>query len=477
MRRSLAEQWPKTAVGLGLAGIVLAWLAETVVGGDSGQLMAGTEALRRCLTDFDLVSCEQATPIGPWPIMQYLPDLVADAAGPSTEGRDRVLTTLSSVGVVACIGAAWIVLRRLSYAEWRWGFLLVVVTGPALAYGSATWGEMLAAGLLTLLVAAGLLRARPVLVGLAAFGAGLTKETGYPFVVALGLVALLLARRRTGEPIRRHVILLVGGIALAVGAGSALNLLRFGTPRNAYYLDPALRTATVEWFFEIAAGLFVAPNGGILFFWPLASFLVALLLVSPVARALRQEAAWSDAWVSLALAAIIGGLVAGLAAWWAPFGWWAWGPRLSLPWVFPILLLSLAAFGDTLTPMISRVLAPEAGLVAVTAVVLLVALPHIGFLWHADVVGDFFFFHETSVCPGGGPPPTTAYYDCLREQMWVRHPIWLDALSGLRKPQAVGTAAAVSLAAVGCLAQFRRETVVQSGRPGDARDVPYRLRP
>jgi hypothetical protein len=466
VRRSLAEQWPKAAVGLGLAGIVLSWLAQTVVGGDSGQLMAGTEALRRCLADFDLVSCEQTTPIGPWPILQYLPDLVADTAGLSAEGRDRVLTTLSSLGVAAAVGAAWIVLRRLSCAEWRWGFLLVVVTGPALAYGSATWGEMLAAGLLTLLVAAGLLPARPVLVGLAAFGAGLTKETGYPFVVALGLVALLLARRLTGESIRRHVVFLSGGVALAICAGSALNLLRFGTPRNAYYLDPALRTATVEWFFEIAAGLFVAPNGGILFFWPLASLLVALLLVPPVVRALRREAAWSDAWVSLALTAIVGGLVAGLAAWWAPFGWWAWGPRLSLPWVFPIVLLSLAAFGHALTPIVTRILAPVAGLVAVAALVLLAALPHIGFLWRADVVGDFFFFHATSACPGGGPPPTTAYYDCLREQMWVRHPIWLDALSGLRKPEAIGTAAVVSLAVVGCLAQFRREAVERSGRPG-----------
>ena len=28
-------------------------------------------------------------------------------------------------------------------------------------------------------------------------------------------------------------------------------------------------------------------------------------------------------------------LIAGLASWFSPFGWWAWGPRLSLPWVIP----------------------------------------------------------------------------------------------------------------------------------------------
>jgi hypothetical protein len=39
--------------------------------------------------------------------------------------------------------------------------LLVAVTGRTLAYGDTTWGEMLATGLVTLLVAAAVLPARP----------------------------------------------------------------------------------------------------------------------------------------------------------------------------------------------------------------------------------------------------------------------------------------------------------------------------
>ena len=103
-------------------------------------------------------------------------------------------------------------------------------------------------------------------------------------------------------------------------------------------------------------------------------------------------------------------------------------------------------------------LAPVPGLVAAAAVVMIVALPHVGFLWYPEVVGEFFFFHETSVCPGGGPPPTPAYYDCLREEMWTRHPIWLDSLSGLRTTGAA-TAVAVALVVVGCLALLRRDSV------------------
>ena len=346
--RSRAEAAAWTALVVGLGGIVVAWLAQTVVGGDTGPLLAGTEVLGRCLADLDLVSCEQPTPIGPFPILQYVPDLVAHAgAGLSEAGRLRVLSTLSGLGVAAAVGAAWVVLRRVGHPQLRWVFLLAAISGPVLAYGSSTWGEMLAAALLTLLVAAALLPAHPALVGLAAFGAGLTKETGYPFVIGLALVSLLWARGRTGTSIRRHVLFGAAGVALALAVGSAFNVLRFGTPRNAYYLDPALRTASPEKALELAAGLFVSPNGGIVFFWPLASALVALLLTVAAVRVVRGVTSWREGWLPFALVALVLALTAGLATWWAPFGWWAWGPRLSLPWVFPLLLLVLAAFGAT----------------------------------------------------------------------------------------------------------------------------------
>jgi hypothetical protein len=43
-------------------------------------------------------------------------------------------------------------------------------------------------------------------VALAAFGAAITKETSYPFVVVFGVLALVLARRRTGRPIRPQLL-------------------------------------------------------------------------------------------------------------------------------------------------------------------------------------------------------------------------------------------------------------------------------
>jgi hypothetical protein len=444
-------------VAIGTLGIAAVWLARPERGGDTGPLQTGTEALARCLRDLDLFECTGQGLIDPFPLLQHLPDLVAHAIGLSYDDRAYLLGVLSGIAVVGALAAAWVALRRAGCPEWRFGLVVVAATGPPLAYGNTTWGEMPATALVTGVVAAALIPARPWLVGLAAFGAGVTKETGYLFVAALGLVGLLLASRRTGEPIRRHLAFGAIGLGLALAAGSALNLVRFGTPRNAYYLDPALRTTSLDRFLELAAGLFVAPNGGIVVFWPLASLAAVLLLAVPVADLLGHRSPRRDAWPVLVLLGVIGGLTVGLATWWAPFGWWAWGPRLSLPWVLPILLVALAAYGPRLTPAAARVLTPVPALVATAVVAVLVALPHVGLLWRPQTIGDFFFRAETAVCPGGGPPPTRAYYDCLREQMWARDPIVLDALRGLGTPGGVVTALLVSLVVVGSLVLLRAD--------------------
>ena len=208
---------------------------------------------------------------------------------------------------------------------------------------------MLATGLVTLLVAAALLPVHPILVGLAAFGASLTKETGYPFVVALALLVLILARaHRTADPPPRA--LGATGVALGLALASGLNLLRFGRrgtrihriPRGAD-VDRRVVLRARRWTLRLAErrhpdllAARVTPGG-------------AAPGHPPPARVARCDVV-ARGLPALALVAVIGGLVAGLAAWWAPFGWWAWGPRLSLPWVLPILLVSLTGFGSTHAP-------------------------------------------------------------------------------------------------------------------------------
>jgi hypothetical protein len=442
-------------VGVGSAWVALTWLHRPVLGIDTQPLLRGTEALDSCIRALDLVDCRTADSIDAFPALQHIPDLAAYAVlGLSQSERVRVLALLSGLAVAASVAAAWVVLRRARCAEWRWVFLVAVVSGPVLAYGNTTWGEMLAAGLLTLLVAATFLQVNPALVGLAAFGASLTKETGYPFVVALGLIGLLLARRRTRRSVRLHVLVGGVGVAAAVAVAAALNLIRFGSPENTHYLRDDFRTPTPGRVIEFATGLFVSPSGGILFFWPVAAALVAALLILPVSRAARSTTRVREAWPALGLLGVIAGLTLGFAWWWVPFGWAAWGPRLSLPWVLPILLLALAAYGPALRPFAARALESRKRLAVVGLTTLLVAVPHVGYLWRYDTVPEFFT-RQTARCPAFGPGPR--HYDCIREQMWSRRPIWIDALPGLDSLAAILTLLAVAAVIAGSLVLLRRE--------------------
>jgi hypothetical protein len=450
----LARLWPRVAVAVGSAWIALVWLDRPVLGIDTLPLMRGTEALDGCLRELDLVECDSQGAIDAFPALQHVPDLAAySLLRLSDGGRVRVLALLSVLAIAVSVTVAWAALRRGGCAEWRWAFLVAVASGPVIAYGNTTWGEMLAAGLLVLLVAAALLQVHPVLVGLAAFWAGLTKETGYPFVIALGLLALVLGRRRTGRSIRLHVLAGAIGLSLAITVASALNLIRFGSPMNTHYLSDDFRTPAGR-VLELAAGLIASPSGGILVFWPFASALVVLLLALPIAHAARGATSLRDLWPAGVLVAVLVTLVLGLASWWVPFGWAAWGPRLSLPWVLPILLLSLAAFGPLLRPFAARAFAHASSVPLLALATVLVAAPHVGYLWRYSTV-PAFFSRETAHCPARGPG--AQHYECLSEQMWSRRPIWIDALPGLTSTAAALTLVAVAMVAVGSLVLFRRE--------------------
>jgi len=153
--------------------------------------------------------------------------------------------------------------------------------------------------------------------------------------------------------------------------------------------------------------------------------------------------------------------VAGLALWWVPFGWAAWGPRLSLPWVLPVLLLALAAYARELRPHARRLLGSGTRLAVCGTAMVAVAAPHVGYLWRYETVPEFFL-HTTDVCPAFGPGD--AHYECLREQMWGRRPIWLDALEGLATPGGVVTLAAVAALVGGSLVLLRRELLDSAAR-------------
>jgi hypothetical protein len=452
--------WTRVAVAASFVFLVALWIDGPKVAGDTPFVLDGTNALTDCLSRGDFVACGYTghlnvwglmSPIGDWPLLQHLPDLIATSLGISGHpDRVKILVVLNVVAVVSSVLLARIVLSRAGQPAWFWGFLLVVLSGPLLAYTSISWGEALASGVLACFAAAALLQAPPAVVMLAALGACMTKETAYPFVIAIGLLGLVLARRRTGRPIRRHAVWGAAGVGVAFVLASLLNVVRFGSVLNTNYLQPELHTPGIGRKLEYAIGLLVAPNGGILFFWPSATVLLLAACVLPLAFRSRRRL---DARLALVLAAVVTGLAIGLSEWWTPF-WVAWGPRLTLPWVLPLVLIALVAYGEPLGELARRLLARPWKLVIVATIILAFALPHVGYMWRPQATTDFFTA-KSGPCLGPHAIGSPKHYACQHDDLWFRRPMLLYGLRGLKTAGGAVTSIAVAVALLGCLVLLR----------------------
>lgn len=460
------------------AFLVVVWVARPFVGGDTPFVLDGTNAFLTCLSNHDYNACGFTgklnfwglmSPIGWWPLLQHIPDAISIGLGADSHAaRTRVLASLSVAGVVASVGLGWLVLKRVGQAAWFWGFLFIAMSGPIVAYGRQTAGEMLAMGLLVALVAATVLRAPPAVVGLAALGACLTKETSYPFVAALGLLGLVLARRRTGRPILRHAIWGAAGMAIAIVAASLFDVVRFGSVLNTNYLDTKLRTPGFGYLLEYTLAVFWSPSGGLFFSWPAASLLVSAACLLPLVVAPFRSAYTRPA---LVLVGVIATLSVGFASWWTPFGWSGYGPRLQLPWVLPLVLIGLVAYGEALSKLARRLLGHTWRVLLVFAVALVCVLPHIGYMWDFESLSGYFL-QEHPVCDAPWRSGVRTWHACQSRLLWLDRPMPLYTVDGLGTFGGAATGVIVAFGLAGSLLLFRERLAEPQLRRGRTPERP-----
>ena len=458
------------AVAGAFAFLVVVWIALPWVSGDTPFVLDGSNAFLTCLHNHDYSACGYTgklnywglmTSVGDWPLLQHIPDLISIGLGADGHAaRTRILELVSVTGVVASVVLAWIVLSRAGQRAWFWAFMLVVLSSPLVWYARTTAAEALATGLLVCFVAATVLPAHPVLVGLAAVGASWTKETSYPFIAALGVLGLVLAARRTGIRIRLHLIWGTIGLAVGILTASLFNVVRYGKVISPNFFESELHTPGVARKLEYAVGVLVSPSGGMFVFWPAASVLVLAACLLALWR--RREV---DVWPAVVLLLVILGLTIGFASWWTPFGWSAIGPRLALPWGLPLVLLALVAYGSALRPHVARLLASPWRLLLVFGVVLAFTLPNIGTTWRPNATGAFFA-QQNPPCDAPWRGGVEKWNRCQHEQMWFDRPMALYGLHGVRSAGGAVTTALLALGLLGCLLLLRGELVpAQQQRP------------
>jgi hypothetical protein len=234
-------------------------------------------------------------------------------------------------------------------------------------------------------------------------------------------------------------------------AASLFNVVRFGSVLNTNYLEPELHTPGVARPLEYALALVVSPNGGVAFAWPAAT---VLLLTACLVPLVLRSGRGLELRTALVLVGVMVALTLGFAAWWDPFGS-GYGPRLTVPWVLPLVLLALVAYGPALGKLAARLLEPWWRLVVIFAVVFAFALPHVGHLWDPAATGRFFE-SEQPPCDAPWRGGVAEWHECQRERLWFdRKPMPLHSVEGVANVGGVVTSVVLAGGLLGCLVLLR----------------------
>ena len=401
--------------------------------GDTNLLAQGARVSLHCLRSGHLVGCDHPpgsieTPIGPYALLQYLPAMGLVEAGLTNNQVVRGLANINFAAFVLTLLVALLAAKRMKQAIWG-PVMVAALIGSALTYQSTSgFGEMLAA-FMVLAAVTSIMWRRPILtlvtVGLATTG----KETLFPFLLVLGLLAGRNEEDTILPPWRVWVPLLVG-----IGVGEFLNLgfdeLRFGVDKNLNYLEPLFRVPGLERKLNFLAALWVSPSAGVLWYWWVTALLLLAVAVAAIVgliRAPRLVKIWLPP--LLAVATVVAFSV-GLADWYSPFGWVTYGPRLMVPILPAGLTVALYTGGPLLASAARRASSSVIGVGVAAVAVIVGGWAQFGAPW-SWMAAILRLQAPSSSCPdltqviiqsGAG-----RYYHCVQALMWRLHPVVIKA--------------------------------------------------
>jgi len=437
-----------------LLGALMVWaLAQyAFVEGDTTALFDNVEGFLRCLREGRFRACPTG---GMFPPFQLLLVVLLRSLGLSPATVELFIPRLSIVAFLGLLAVSWFTLKGRSRALAAMA-PLVLASGLLLHYANRSFGEITAA-FFTLAFAASWLEGKTFVVGLTAFLAALTKEPAFAFLILLGSVCAVarcsdrLDARELWRRERPRLGTMALGLTLAVIVSIALNLFRFGVPYNAAYLGFVPIGPSFSDQANLFLALWLSPNAGLLFFWPL--FVIVLLSV-PIA--VRKYSSVGRSLLAFWGVALLLALVTALCSgWWAPFGWWAWGQRLTIPWLPASLLILCFAYAPELESLLLRLLRTPTRAALFTIIVIVVALPHVASVFRSDeLIAGAFSNHPD--CDEPTPETRARYYQCIEALAWNEPSPLVHAYETLPHPFVRGRALIyAALLALGGTTLFR----------------------
>jgi len=428
--------------------LYLVAVASSSFSGDTLILAQSASNILTCIHQGIFLNCP-----GVWhfPLSQYIPSVFFSAIGFSEARILTALTYLNRAAFIASVALFYTAGKR--WAGKPAGVLLatVLLSGYGLVYATSSFNEATAFFLIALFVYACLARWNWMLILSINLAAGITKEIAPPFLMAMGLLAVISNwnRNRMQEQIKFAFILLLG-FAGSLVVNSAFNFFRYSSFQNVQLLAKAYTVPNISIWTDYFFMLLFSPNGGLLWAWPTWCILCFILMYQ--ANRIYRKQKWRTS--GRETLPIIGFLLlllilhVGLAKWWSPFGWVSWGPRLTLPYLGGLLLLLCSSNRSILLAISQNLFRNRKYAIALGCVIGLLSLPHVLFLVAPDSVNNLSNQYS-SLTPALGLSPLDLnphgegdvlarswmfFYLVMREGAWLTGSIFVRAFSLLKEP-------------------------------------------
>lgn len=437
---NLRRWWRVTALlaVLVAASVLLRGARHDVYTQDTAAVIEGVHQVRACVGEGAWTACgfdpaTRITTVSPYPLLQFVPAALLAGSGLGDDGVRTGLIWLNTAAVLVTVGlvAAWA--KRVGSTGLAALAAGGLVTGMLTTYAAHSFGEPLAVLVITVLCLQCVARpgdrwAHAPAIFVSATLVAISKETAF-VPAALSVIGLVLVAE-IPSPVRRRRVLAAGaGLVAGVAVNTSFNVFRFGAATNLQYLyttRPGPADAVLN-----GLSLMVAPNGGLVWFW----FAAIVALVLPVLLLWGPSLSMSDVdprslrrqrrGALLVLAGFAAGMVS-LAFWWMPFGWYAWGPRLSMPFVPPLIVLAVELARRGMTSSARAPSGPRrvavVGLLAAAVLAGALMVPNLAHVWNRAswnsmqdaTVAD----HPECGKLRGGPGPYAPFRRCLMESAW-----------------------------------------------------------
>ena len=365
-----------------------------------------------------IVSCWQGNAttckkISYFSLLQHIPTLAFLELGVAMDDILHILALISSCFYLFLFTESWSHLYKRPQI-WLL-FVLLLLFSPLGHYAQSSFSEMWCAGLLMWLFCSALGKRHPIFLFLAASLIGISKETGPVLLVGL---ALLLVWAKGNSSWKTILIPTLLGAGFAYSANAGFNFFRVGSLSNAIYSLAYLRVPTLEQHGKFLLATWFSPQGGVLFFWPLAF----VLLLGSIPASIQHPNPHRWGIFRLATPAFLSALClltisAGLAGWFAPFGWLAWGNRLLLPWMVPLCFLLLVDKGDYFLERYRHL--PIFWKLLLVGTCMVLVIPHILVGQEARLFSTIF--EPTQTCPrrpSVSEGSMAYYYACVNSYLW-----------------------------------------------------------